>query len=108
MSRREIDLALERGRLQERIAAQRAAIAVQMAPIAGALATADRAISAGRKCGRYAKQHPLQIGAAFLALAAMRPRSLWRWGQRALLAWGTWRKARELLALSGLLKRQRS
>lgn len=48
MQTREIELALKRGRLQERIAGQRAALATQVIPIAKALGTTDQAIALGR------------------------------------------------------------
>lgn len=101
MSSRAIDLAAQRGRLQERIAAQRAAIAANMVPIAGALAAADDALAAARRGVDYVKGHPLQVGLAVAVLAALRPKRVWRWGRRAFFAWGLWRKLHMRLATFG-------
>ncbi|MFO1345291.1 MAG: YqjK-like family protein [Rhodocyclaceae bacterium] len=108
MHKKEVELALKRGRLQERIAAQRVALAAQVVPIAGALATADRAVALGRSGVAYIRTHPLQVGAAFALLAILRPRRVWRWSRRAFIAWGAWRKLRARIEASGLLGRQQS
>lgn len=105
MAKTEIEIALARGRLQERIAGQRAMLAAQMPPIAGALATADRALASGRRSLAWVKAHPLQVGAAVALLAALRPRRVWRWGRRAFIVWSAWRKVRLHMAESSLLKR---
>lgn len=106
MPSREIELALKRGQLQERIAQQRATIATQMRPVAAALATADRAIAVGRTGIAYVKRHPMQLGLALAALVILRPRRVWRWGRRAFLAWGVWRKLRVRLEATGLVARR--
>ena len=102
MPNREIELALKRGRLQERIAAQRATLAAQMGPIVATLGTADRAVALGRSGIEYVRTHPLAVGAAFAVLAALRPKRVWRWGRRAFLAWTAWRKLRVRLEGLGL------
>ena len=79
-----------------------------MVPIAGALATADRAVALGRYGVAYIRTHPLQVGAAFALLAILRPRRVWRWSRRAFIAWGAWRKLRARIEASGLLGRQQS
>lgn len=101
MPSREIELALKRGRLQERIAVQRAQLAVDMRPIASTLAVADRAVNVGQAGVRYVRQHPVQVGIVFAALAVLRPRRVWRWTRRALVAWSAWRKIRMKLEASG-------
>ena len=102
MPNREIELALKRGRLQERIAAQRATLAAQMGPIVATLGTADRTITLGRSGIEYVRTHPLAVGAALAVLAALRPKRAWRWGRRAFLAWTAWRKLRVQLEGLGL------
>lgn len=97
MPAREIELALKRGRLQERIAGQRAALATQVVPIAKALGTADQAVALGHASVAYVKHHPGQVGAALAILAFLRPKRIWRWGRRALVAWGIWKKVRDSL-----------
>lgn len=106
MPNREIELALKRGRLQERIAGQRAMLAAQAAPIAAALASTDRAVAIGRAGIAYVKRHPVGVGAAIVALAILRPRRVWRWGRRAFVAWGIWKKLRHRLESAGLVPRR--
>ncbi len=108
MLKKEVELALKRGRLQERIAAQRATLAAQVVPIAGALATADRAVALGRSGMAYIRTHPLQVGAAFALLAILRPRRVWRWSRRAFVAWGAWQKLRARIEATGALGRRPS
>lgn len=108
MPSRQIELAVQRGRLQERIASQRAVLAAQAVPIAEALAGIDRAIAAGRSGVAYVKRHPGQAGAAVALLAALRPRRVWRWGQRALVGWSLWRKLRSRLESAGFIDRRQS
>lgn len=108
MLKTEVEIALKRGRLQERIAAQRATLKAQVVPIAGALATADRAVAVGRAGIAYVRTHPLQVGVAFALLAILRPRRVWRWSRRAFVVWGTWRKLRARIEMSGLFGRRPS
>lgn len=91
---KQIELALRRGRLQERIAGQRAMLTTQMRPVAAALDNADRGIALTRTAIAYVKGHPLQVGFVFAALALSKPRRLIRWGRRAFVAWGLWQKLR--------------
>lgn len=83
---------------------QRATLAAQMAPIAGTLATLDRAVAVGRAGVAYIRTHPVQVGVAIAVLAVVRPRRVWRWTRRAFVAWGTWRKLRTYLAAAGLYR----
>lgn len=106
MPNREIELALKRGRLQERIAGQRTMLATQAAPVVAALASADRAVAMGRAGIAYVKRHPVAVGAAIVVLAVLRPRRVWRWGRRAFVAWGLWNKLHRRLEDAGLLPRR--
>ena len=102
MAKSLIELSLQRGRLQERIATQRATLATQLRPVADALETTDRALAGARRGVDYVKRHPGQVGAAVALLALLRPKGVWRWGRRAFVAWGLWKKARRTLAATGL------
>ena len=108
MQNRQIELALKQGRLQERIATQRAALAAQIKPVAGALETADAAIATGRSGIDYIKHHPGQVGAAFAVLAILRPKRVWQWGRRAFVAWSLWRKLRGQLNRAGLMPQHKT
>ncbi|MBW7902000.1 MAG: YqjK-like family protein [Rhodocyclaceae bacterium] len=101
MEKNLIELSLQRGRLQERIAAQRAALTTQLRPLADALDTADRGIAAARRGVDYLKRHPVEVGLGVALLAALRPRRAWRWGRRVFIAWHLWRRGRARLAAAG-------
>lgn len=94
-NRRLIEVAETRGRLRERIAAQRALLAQQTRPVAHALARADQAIAVGRAGLAWVQRHPLQVGAACAAFALLRPRRFWRWSRRAFIAWELWQTLRQ-------------
>lgn len=103
MEKRLIELSLQRGRLQERAAAQRAALAASLQPVLAAVDTADRGLVKARQGVQYLKRHPMGVGLAVAALAAIRPQRAWRWGRRAFVAWSVWRKIRPRLVEAGLL-----
>lgn len=106
MQNRQIELALKKGRLQERIASQRAILAAQAAPIVAAVEATDQAMAVGRAGIDYVKRHPGQVGAVIAALAIMRPKRAWQWGRRAFVAWGLWTKVRSRLEGVGLTPRR--
>lgn len=101
MEKRLIELGLQRGRLQERIASQRTTLAAQLQPIAGALVSTDQALATARRGIDYVKRHPGQVGVAVALLAILRPKGIWRWGRRSFIAWSLWKKIRTRLAASG-------
>lgn len=98
-----IELSLQRGRLQERIAAQRAALAVGLQPVIGAIETGERAVAASRRGLAYIRQHPVEIGIGVAVLAVLRPKAIWRWSRRSLVVWSFWKKLRPRLIEAGLL-----
>ncbi|MDP2064400.1 MAG: YqjK family protein [Burkholderiaceae bacterium] len=81
----------ERGRLRERIAAQRSVLSRQMAPVQQVLALGDRAVQAGRDAADTLLKHPMALAVVVGALLAVRPKSLWRWGGRGVVLWRGWR-----------------
>lgn len=102
MENRLIELGLQRGRLQERIAAQRATLATQLRPLVGAVEATDQALVKVRLGIDYVKHHPAQVGVAVALLALLKPKGVWRWGRRSFVAWQLWKKAQKHLADSGL------
>lgn len=98
-----IELSLQRGRLQERIAAQRAALAGHLRPLAAAAGTADRALAATRRGIDCVQRHPLEVGLGVAVLAVLRPRVIWRWSRRGFFAWQFWKRARGHLVAAGFL-----
>lgn len=83
-------LAERRERLVAQAAAQRTALAQNLAPWRAPLALADRGVAALHCLAR----HPALLVVATLAIAAWRPRRL---GQGLGLVWGAWRFGRRLL-----------
>jgi hypothetical protein len=94
MNQELIDLAIERGRLIERISNQRQLLGQQLQPVGEALETADRAIAAVRKAVTYLKQHPEIVAAGVAVLVVLQPGRVWRWSKRGTFVWRTWRLLR--------------
>lgn len=86
-----IELHEERGRLRERIAAQRHALAQQLAPLNRTLETGDRLLATGRSIMDELLNHPLALAVLAAAAVALRPRTIWRWARRGLVLWRSWR-----------------
>ncbi len=90
MNRKLTRLAERRRQLVARAAAQRTALAHDLAPWRARLALADRGIAALR----YVRRHPaLMVGAALL-LVALRPRRVGTWLQRGWVVWQIGRRLR--------------
>ena len=97
MQTRLIELHRERGRLLERIAAQRHALSQQLTPLRGVLNVSDRAARLAQEGKSFVRQHPLAVSAVVAALVLLKPRTVLRWTQRGLLAWRTWRSIHTLI-----------
>jgi hypothetical protein len=91
MEKRLIELHLQRGRLIERIAQQRSALARELAPFRIACDTTDLVVAAARDAARFVQRHPVGVAAFAAALVAMRPRRAWRWLKRGVFIWRGWR-----------------
>jgi len=100
-----IDLAVERGRLLERISSQRQLLAQQLQPLGEAMGTADRVVAGARDCGDYLKRHPELVATSVAVLVILRPSRVWRWARRGIVAWRTWRMLRRELSQLGLVDR---
>lgn len=101
MTRRLDELLLRRGRLLERIAAQRDGLAWEVQPLAQALDSTDRFLGRVRSGLAYLRQNPLVVTLAVTVLVATRGRRLWPWARRGLLAWRTWQTVRHHMAAFG-------
>ncbi|MCP5280755.1 MAG: YqjK-like family protein [Rhodoferax sp.] len=98
MQQRLIELQLQRGRLLERIANQRAQLAHHAEPVDRLLHLGDRAAAIARECKRTAIEHPLTLAVAVGAVLVFRPRTVWRWTRRGFLAWRSFGAIRSALA----------
>ena len=102
MNHRLTELHLQRGRLLERIATQRAMLSYDAVPVNLALDKADRVLAYVQSATNYVKRHPGIAGLALAVLFALRTKRVWRWSRRAFIAWRTVRAFSERLAGLGL------
>lgn len=93
MNAKILELAVRRGALQERIAAQRATLGLHAHGIANVCASGDALLHGVD----WLKHHPATVGAAVFAVVVARPRRAWRWARRGLFLWRGWRAARKYL-----------
>ncbi len=91
MDKRLAELHRERGELLRRITAQRASLADQLAPLQKASSIADRAVGLMRSGLQYLRDHPVAIALAVSLLGLRKPARSWRWLQRGLFVWRSWR-----------------
>ena len=77
----------DRAELIARCAAQRADLTVILDHLAGPLRIVDRGIS----CARYLRDRPLALAALAALLTVARGGGMWKWAQRAFVAWRAYR-----------------
>jgi len=94
MNPRAIEIALKRQRLQLRCAEQRLALRRDLGEFAPLFSVADT-VQAGVA---YLRQHPEWLVGAAMVLVVARPRAVWRWLQRGLVAWQVARRLRRSIA----------
>ena len=99
MPNQESELHLRRGRLLERIAAQRATLSRNAQPIRIALDKTDRLLERTNKAADYVKRHPSLAALTIATALAMKTDRIWRWTKRGLFAWQTWRTLRGKLQI---------
>lgn len=97
MDKRLVELHRERGELRKRIVMQRASLAGQLAPLQKAASIADRAVGLLRTGLQVLRDHPVAVALAVSALGLRKPGRSWRWLQRGLLVWRSWRTVKAWL-----------
>ena len=97
MQARLIELHTQRGRLLERITHQRQALARQIEPLRAPLALPARLAAMLNETRVFVREHPYFVGTVLVAIVVFKPRFVWRWTQRGLVAWRTWRGLRGLI-----------
>ncbi len=97
MQSRLIELHQQRGRLLERIAHQRSALALQVEPLLAPLALPGRLAGMLDDARRFVRDHPYLVGTVIVAVVVFKPRLVLRWARRGLLAWRTWRSMSALV-----------
>ena len=101
MDARQIDLYVQRGRLRERISAQRSQLAHDLTTISGTLQTVDRTRAQVRHAKAWLASHPAIVTATIVALLVWRPRSVLnaaRWGYSV---WRSWARLKQWFGLAG-------
>ena len=94
MDDRLIELYVQRGRLRERISAQRELVARELAPLATALSVADQGLAWFHRAKAYVQAHPGVAAAVVAAVLVWRPRWVLlalRWGFVGWRGWRAWR-----------------
>ena len=94
MNKQLLALHQERGRLLERIAYQRALLAVQLEPLQKASYAGSRIIAVAQAGFEYLRSHPLGVLAVVSTVVLLRPKASWRLLQGGLMAWRSWRRVR--------------
>ena len=92
MNKKLLALYQERGRLLQRVAYQRAMLAVQLEPLQKASDTGNRVIMVAQAGFAYLRSHPVGVLAALSALVLLRPSGSWRLLRRGLMLWQSWRR----------------
>jgi hypothetical protein len=87
-----IELAERRGRLLERITAQRAALGRELAPVSQALAFTGRVADRYHSALSWLRARPLVTGLLVAGLFLLRPRRSWRLARWGLLGWRLWKR----------------
>jgi YqjK-like protein len=91
------ELYMQRGRLRERIGAQRGELARDWAPLKHALGVADRTGALLRQTQQWLAAHPSITTGLVVALAVWRPRAVWRSLRWGYSAWRSWQGLRTWL-----------
>lgn len=94
-----VDIALTKQRLQLEAAHQREALGGHAHGLQPVFEAADQV----RSGFFWLRRHPEALAASVALLAATGPkprRFLWRWGQRAFIAWKLWRNSERWLTAS--------
>ena len=103
-----IELHTQRGRLLERISHQRQVLAREVEPLIAPLALPAKLAGVFDATRIFVREHPYLVGTTVAAIVVFKPRFVWRWTQRGLLAWRTWRSLRGLVpAFVSTLLRER-
>jgi hypothetical protein len=93
------ELHLRRGRLLERIAAQRAALRRDAQPVYGALYKTDRVLARVHAAVDYVRGHPSIALLATVALFLMKGKGVWKVAKRGFVAWRIWQTLGRKLAV---------
>ena len=85
-----IELAERRGHVLERIAAQRATLAQELAPLSRVLSLTGRLSDGYHEALSWLQARPLVAGSLVVGVILLRPRRSWRLARWGLLGWRLW------------------
>ena len=107
MAKSRIELAQERARLTERIAAQRIILARELVPLQRVAQTGNRLTALVGDAVAYIGQHPLALASVAAGMLLFKPRTALRWAKRGLFLWRGWRAVQQWQPgiLLGILRR---
>jgi hypothetical protein len=95
MAKTRAELDQERARLTERIQAQRANLARELAPLQR-VSNASNVLSALlAEAVAYVRQRPVAAALLVGALVLVKPKGVWRWAKRGLFIWRGWRAVQQ-------------
>jgi len=89
-----IELHQQRGRLLERISAQRVVLSHQLVPLQGALNVSDRAAGLVQDAKAFIRKYPIGVALTVAAVVLLKPRTALRFARHGMSAWRTWRGLR--------------
>lgn len=92
-----VELYVKRGRLHERIGAQRVQLTHELAPLGTALRTVDRTRALLDRAKLWMSEHPGVVALAGVALVIWRPRTLLRTARFGFGVWRNWSRWRDWL-----------
>jgi hypothetical protein len=92
---------VQRGRLLERIALQRAVLSQELEPVQQALAKADLVVAGVNAGVGYVKRHPALAALGVAVLFVLQGRRVLRLARRGFFLWKAWQSLRERILFSG-------
>ena len=107
MAKTRAELGQERARLTERIQAQRANLARDLAPLQRITQVGNTLSGLVDQAVVYVQQHPLAMSALVGGLLLLKPKGVWRWAKRGFIVWRGWRTVQQWQpgTVLGLLRR---
>ena len=107
MAKTRAELDQERARLAERIQAQRATLARELAPLQRLTRAGNTLSALMEEAVAYVRQRPLLMSALVGGLVLLKPKGVWRWAKRGFFLWRGWRTVQQWQpgTVLGLLRR---
>lgn len=107
MAKTRAELDQERARLTERIQAQRANLARDLAPLQRVTQVGNTLSGLVDEAVAYVRQHPLAMSVVVGGLLLLKPKGVWRWAKRGFILWRGWRTVQQWHpgTVLGLLRR---